>query len=186
MKLHSPFNVLYCILLSFIFIHPVFSQETEDHDKPDEKSRKRYIGRISDQDVILPLISIEWGIPDRWSFTSMYVREFDKDKERKTWHHNLCVTLSPGISGGRLGLGYLNIFDPQSNSAFGLLSQARLVLLRTWGNPLALPPNQTFLGGEIRSSLTGLLNLGMGYYTQISGSEGGKDKLLGFHIGIGI
>jgi len=186
-EMHRILNRNTATILFLLFcVNAVFSQEAEEKVEPKAKSNKKFVVRLSEQDLIIPVTSIEWGIPDRWSFTSTYAHEFDKNRDRKTWHHNLCVTISPGISGGRLGLGYLNIFDPKSGQDFGLLSQARIVLLRTWGNPLSTSSNRTFLGGEIRSSLTGLLNLGIGYYIQMSDSEGDKDNLFGFHIGIGI
>ena len=66
----------------------------------------------TDQDVFLPVTSIEWGIPDRWSFTSRYVHMFEKERDGKTRLHNLTVTLIPGTDGGRLGVGYQSVFIP--------------------------------------------------------------------------
>ena len=142
--------------------------------------------RLSDQDVILPITSIEWGSPDRWSFTSRYVHELDKDKEDREWHHSLSVAFSPGISGGRFGIGYLLLYDPKSSSDFGIFGEARTVLLRTWGNPLATDPDITFIGAEIRTAISFLLNLGVGYYKPIPDSDGDNEGFFGFHVGVGI
>ena len=111
---------------------------------------------------------------------------FEKDRDNKTWLHNLSISLSPGIAGGRLGIGYQGIFSPRSMKDFGVFSEARVVLLRTWGNPLSTVSNRTFVGAEIRSSLSFLINLGIGYYTQISDSNSDREQFYGFHIGIGI
>jgi len=178
--------VLYAFVLIFLFGHPAWSQETEQSMNQKKSGGGRGMLKLNDQDVILPITSIEWGLPDRWSFTSRYVHMFQTDRNDKTWLHNLSVSLSPGISGGRLGVGYQGIFSPRSIPDFGIFSEARVVLLRTWGNPLSADPHRTFIGAEIRSSLSFLINLGIGYYTQISGSSNDQEQFFGFHVGIGI
>jgi len=140
----------------------------------------------SGQNVFLPITSIEWGSPDRLSITSRYIRELDNKRENQRWHNNLSVSLSPGISGGRIGFGYLGLFDPQPNNDFAVFTEARIVLLRTWWNPLSTSSARTFLGGELRVAISFLLNVGIGYYKQISSSAAPKDNFYGFHIGVGI
>ena len=186
MKFRHILWVSYVISLLFLIVHPVWSQESEQTTKQKKSGDGRGMIQLSDQDVILPITSIEWGTPDRWSITSRYVHMFEKDRDNKTWLHNLSISLSPGIAGGRLGIGYQGIFSPRSMPDFGVFSEARIVLLRTWGNPLSTVPNRTFVGAEIRSSLSFLINLGIGYYTQISGSNSDREQFYGFHIGIGI
>ncbi len=146
------------------------------------------------QDVFLPITSVEWGAPDRWSFTARYVHMFDAVEVRDTTRslNNLTVTLSPGTAGGRLGLGYENIFDSKKGrrgtSGFdvALLSEARVVLLRTWGSPLTAPSGGTFAGGELRTSLVGVCNIGVGYYAPYGGKSVGATSFWGVHAGIGI
>ncbi|UCC79300.1 MAG: hypothetical protein JSW64_13660 [Candidatus Zixiibacteriota bacterium] len=181
MKLKCIQNIIYGIIV-FVFSVGFVSAQDPEHKPPNEKS----VFRLSERDIILPITSIEWGSPDRWSITSRYIRELDERKEKRTWHNNLSVSISPGISGGRIGFGYLGLFDPQSMSDFGVFFEARAVLLRTWGNPLSTSPNRTFWGGELRVALSFLLNLGVGYYKQLSNSDGLKDSFYGFHIGVGI
>ncbi|MDP8209100.1 MAG: hypothetical protein P9L92_20725 [Candidatus Electryonea clarkiae] len=141
--------------------------------------------QLSDQDVLLPITSIEWGMPDRWSITSRYIHMFQKDRCNKTLLNNLCVTLSPGTAGGRFAIGYQGILTPPSMHAFALLSEARAVLLRTWGDPLATKPNHTFVGGELRITIV-FINFGIGYYNQISDSRSDREQFYGLHIGFGI
>lgn len=142
--------------------------------------------QLSDQDVILPISSIEWGTPDRWFITSRYVHMFEKDRDNKTWLNSLTITLSPGIAGGRFAIGYQGILPSRSMPDFAVLSEVRAVLLRTWGNPLSTIQNRTFVGAEFRIGLSWMLNLGIGYYTQISASNSDHEQFYGFHIGLGI
>jgi hypothetical protein len=144
-----------------------------------------------DQDVVLTVSSIEWGAPDRWSFTARYLHMFDRKAERdaKPWLNNLAVTLSPGTAGGRLGIGYQGVYTPDKptpGSDFALLIEARAVLLRTWGRPLSARAGCTFAGGEVRISLQGGVVVGVGYYRQASDTVDDRDSFWGYHVGIGM
>jgi hypothetical protein len=145
----------------------------------------------SDQDVVLAVSSIEWGAPDRWSFTTRYVHMFDRKAERdaKSWLSNLSVTLSPGTAGGRFGLGYQAIYTPNKSkpgSDFAFLGEARAVLLRTWGQPLVTAADGTFAGGEVRISLQGGVVVGVGHYRRVSCTTAGRGSVWGLHVGIGM
>ena len=134
----------------------------------------------------MPITSIEWGTPDRWSFTSRYIHSFEKERKRRIWHSNFTVFLSPGLSGGRIGAGFLGIYSPSSPKLreFDLLGELRGVLLRTWGNPLSTSFNTTFAGAEMKISLSWLLNFSAGYYSPITNED--IKPFWGFHLGIGI
>ncbi|MBU0518747.1 hypothetical protein KKA00_12790 [bacterium] len=186
MNIRYRLIVPYAFVLIFLFAHPVWSQESEQSTKQKKSGGGRGMIQLSDQDVILPITSIEWGSPDRWSITSRYVHMFQTDRDNKTWLHNLSISLSPGITGGRFGIGYQGIFSPRSMPDFGVFSEARVVLLRTWGNPISAVPDRTYAGAEIRGSLSFLFNIGIGYYKQISDSNGNSGDLYGFHVGVGI
>lgn len=186
MKIRQILKVSYVVSLLLLFAHPVWSQDSLQTANPKKSSPRRLMFQLSDQDVILPITSIEWGTPDRWSITSRYMHMFEKDRNNKTWLNNFTITLSPGTTGGRFGIGYLSIYDPGSETYLDIISEARVVLLRTWGNPLTTLPNRTFVGAEIRTSLSFLFNVGIGYYIQISGPDSDREQFYGFHVGIGI
>jgi hypothetical protein len=174
------------ILLLLLYSNTILSQESEEKDKPKKRPNQSFVFRLSEQDVILPITSIEWGHPDRWSFTSRYIHGFEKERKRRTWINNIGVSLSPGLSGGRLGVNYLGIYSPASLREFALFSELRGVILRTWGNPLSTNPNTTFAGAEIKICLSWLLNTSIGYYSPITKSNENIKPFWGFHFGIGI
>jgi len=186
MKIPCLLKVPFTVFLLFLVVNSVWCQESEQKEKQQKTRKSKLMWRLSEQDVILPITSIEWGIPDRWSFTSRFVHELGKDRDGKEWFHSLCVTVSPGISGGRFAVSYHNIYDPKSSTDFGILSEARIVLLRTWGNPLSTLPNLTFVGAEFRTGFSWLINFGIGYYSQISDSNGSREQFYGLHVGVGI
>jgi hypothetical protein len=170
------------VLIALLLSAPAWCwTRTADRDGP--MLRRLLLLHQGEHDIVLSVSSIEWGAPDRWSFTSRYVHMFDPKavRDHKLWLHNLTVTAIPGTSGGRLGIGYQNVF-----SRLALLSEARVVLLRTWGRPLVTGLDRTFVGAEVRTSLTGVVNVGTGYYQPVSGDDGDRDGFWGFHVGIGV
>ena len=186
MKIRRILDVPFTVFLLFLFAGLVWSQESDQTENQKKSPPPKLMLQLSEQDVILPITSIEWGTPDRWSFTSRYVHMFEKDRDNKTWLNNITVTLSPGISGGRFGIGYQGILTRRSLLGFTLISEARLVLLRTWGNPLSAVTNRTYWGAEIRTSFSWLINIGIGYYSQISSTDDYEENFYGFHVGVGI
>jgi hypothetical protein len=179
----SKFSFLGLLLLALAL--PAWSRE--EQSAPPKKKHRSWMD-LSDQDTIVPVSSVEWGTPDRWSLTARYVHFFEKDRNYKRWLHNLTVALSPGTDGGRLGVGYLGVFspDPASKPDWAMFIEARTVLLRTWSNPLETEANRTFVGAEIRFAPTIFFNIGGGYYRQVSSSDGSHDSFWGYHIGIGM
>lgn len=146
-------------------------------------AQHRWFGALSEDDVLLPVSAIEWGVPDRWSVTARYQHMFTKDRNArplKPWIHSAAVTLSPGTDGGRLGAGYQGIWRLQAP----VLVEARVVALRTWGHPLTTAPGRTFLGPEVRCSLTGVVNVGAGWYRRVDG--GPPESFWGLHCGVGM
>ncbi len=147
--------------------------------------RGQLMWTLTEDDVLLPITSLEWGRPDRVSFTSRYLHLFTQDRDRKPWVHAATATLSPGTDGGRLGVGYKGVWKGPSRS-LPLMPEARVVLLRTWGHPLQTAPGRTFLGGELRLGLTFLGNAGVGWYRSTSETGGRRESFWALHVGVGL
>jgi hypothetical protein len=163
---------------------PAASQEASC---PSENSeQRRLMKRLGPRDVLLPITSIEWGTPDRWSFTSRYVHGFYDSRERLPRRDNISVVLSPGTAGGRLGVGYYGLFELEGKRELIVILESRAVLLRTWGNPLETEADRTFAGIELRGGIGPVCNIGVAWYRQVSSSESAGDSIVGVHIGIGM
>ena len=174
---------LFFLVAQVLYTMQAWSQETVDAGN--ERESTLLLVRLGKRDIILPLSSIEWGTPDGWSITSRYIHSFGEDTDQKTWLHNLTMTLSPGSGGGRFGFGYQLVFVPPPLPETAVFGEARLVLLRTWGEPLDFPVNQTFAGVEFRLSPVAMINGGVGYYRQLANPTDTSASFWGFHIGIG-
>ncbi len=179
---------LCAVSLSMACADPAWSQEVARTRKP-----KTGIARFffpTDQDVFLPVTTVEWGSPDRWSFSARYIHMFQKERDHVRVLHNFTVTLSPGTAGGRVGAGYENIFTIRKSrpgrEGLTLLSEAKVVALRTWGHPIGTDAHQTFVGGELRTSLAGVANIGVGYYVPCATAAGHPKAFWGLHFGVGI
>lgn len=173
------------VLLLFASADAAWSQGAARTRKP-----KTGIARFffpTDQDVFLPVTTVEWGVPDRWSFSARYIHMFQKERDHVRVLHNVTVTLTPGTAGGRMGVGYENIFNTRTNRpGMTLLSEAKVVVLRSWGDPISTDAGRTFIGGELHTSLHGVVNIGVGYYAPHSTGDGRPKAFWGVHFGVGI
>jgi hypothetical protein len=158
---------------------PAAAQQTSGPQHERSLLSQLFMRKFGAQDVTLLVSGFEWGAPDRWSFTSRYVHMFQTDRDHKRMLHNFTATLSPGLAGARLGAGYQNV-------SFGLLSEARAVLLRTWREPITADPNRTFAGVELRTSLTGVASAGVGWYTPVGTAPASRKAFVGLHVGVGM
>jgi hypothetical protein len=163
-----------------LFLAPAV--RSEDVNPAEKKPSPSWLAlRLSEHDVYLPVSSVEWGIPDRWSLTTRYVHMFTEDRDHAEWVNCFTATLAPGSGGARLGAGYHAVYTPRS-----ILGEARIVFLRTWGDPLETDAGRTFAGVELRVSVTGVVNVGAGYYRRIAGAESRSDSFWGYHVGVGM
>jgi len=191
MKFRRLFNSTIALLILILSVNSTLGQDTKPDEKQQKSKNRQGMIHFSDGSILLPITAVEWGAPDRWSFTTMYVssvwRDEDEVENKKTWHSNLHATLSPGLSGGRLGLGYGLIYDPPEWGDFGIVSSFRAVLLRSWGHPLSASAGRTYAGAELKVSLSFLLSISVGYYSQISDpGNDSTEEFWGFHCGFGI
>ncbi|MBI4911247.1 MAG: hypothetical protein HY823_00780 [Acidobacteria bacterium] len=180
MSVHRPVLGFGCAWLM------VFSGTGLGAQPGDRPARRQLAWFLSPDDVLLPISSVEWGRPDRWSFTSRYVHMFTKHRDARpgpAWIHSATFLASPGTDGGRLGVGYHGVLNRKAP----ILLEARVVLLRTWGQPLdGRAPGMNHVGPELRMSFTGVFNLGAGYYRRNSSGALGEKAFWGVHLGVGM
>ena len=138
------------------------------------------------QDVLLVLSSLEWGVPDRLSFTSRYIHMFDPAGEKLTHRNNFVASFSPGVDGVRAGLGWGGITYVGGAKGPGIMSEVRTVLLRTWDRPLIADPRTTYLGAEARISVTAVVSVTGGWYRRVTAAPGRPDHFWGLHVGVGM
>jgi hypothetical protein len=85
-----------------------------------------------------------------------------------------------------VGVGYYGLFELKEKRDLVLFIEPRAVLLRTWGNPLETGADRTFAGLELRGGVGPFLNIGVGWYRQVSSGEGEADSMVALHFGIGM
>jgi hypothetical protein len=90
-------------------------------------------------------------------------------------HSFLVLQVEAGEGGGKLQFGY--------GSWYMAGGAVKLSLLRTWGDPIGIEPNQTYLGAECQLNLF-LLNGAVGLYAEIDG-DGEDETLVTWSAGIG-
>ncbi len=175
-----------------LFVTPTKAQENNNRTNMDSTAEKKgfsirdiILHKFSDDDVSILITSIEWGVPDRLSFTSRYIHMFTQDRDTKKVINNFTATVSPGIDGLRIGAGYEMILSKGSFFGIDLLSELRMTYLHTWSNPIGAAKNENYGGIELRSSVIGVLNIGVGYFLPLSSSSD-SGSLISLHAGVGI
>ncbi len=171
-------------MIAVLILSAALSGKAEGEENQSVNKKKQSLFRLTENDIILPLTSIEWGVPDRWSFTSRYIHSFGDQKKKTSWKNGAGLSLSPGWSGGRIGVDYIGIYLREDMKDFALFTQFRGTILRTWGNPLSAEADETYLGAEVKFCISWLLDIGAGYYYPLSDKDG--EPFFGFHFGVGI
>jgi hypothetical protein len=95
---------------------------------------------------------------------------------------SLLVELRPGLDGGSLAMGLAPFHAGSGGFTFaGVALRARL--LRTWGSPVGLPPDQTYAGAEL--SVAWIIQASLGVVRRVSGSSGPTTALT-WSVGLGL
>ena len=96
--------------------------------------------------------------------------------------HGLLVQVQPGLGGVAFNLGYTPVALPAWGSqAVGFAVKARL--LRSWGSPMAIEPNQTFAGAEV--GVAWIVKVSFGYLHRVE-SGPGKASVFTWSVGVGL
>jgi len=97
---------------------------------------------VSGQWHMLPALGLRAGIPQKASVALGIVA--GKNYRERGHTEDVALYVEPGLSAGRASLAYINGFG-NMGSGFGIAATA----LRTWKDPVNLPTNATYAGGEI-------------------------------------
>jgi hypothetical protein len=160
-------------LLAFAYSSSVMAQtEASDKDEDGEIIPWNLYYHLSDDSGILLLSSIEYGIPERLSLSTMYIKRI-----ADSWSMNFI--LSPGVSGFKVRTGITYGWQQ-----YHPLIHFNFALIRTWGSPIKVKSKETICGIELRASAIILMDIG--YYLRISDIDSKEDKFFGVHFGIGI
>jgi hypothetical protein len=128
-----------------------------------------------------PALSAEWGSPLRVS-ENLGVRIGSGTPEEPGTGRGLLLQVQPGQGGGAVNVGY----TPFSLSAWGAQPVGVAVkarLLRSWGSPSAIEPNQTFGGAELEAAW--IVKVSFGVLWRL-GSGSGKATAFTWSIGVGL
>lgn len=88
------------------------------------------------------------------------------------------VVAGVGMHGARGGVGY------RMTSMMGMQLMANAFFLRTWNDPLGVPPRQGYVGGDVRVGMM-LVSVGLGAIVRVSGDRGARMRPTA-SIGIGL
>ena len=83
-----------------------------------------------------------------------------------------------GQAGGRAGVGY------RMTAMMGAQLMANAFYLRTWRDPLGVPPRQGYVGGDVRVGMM-FTSVGVGAIVRVSGVRGAPVRLTA-SVGIGL
>jgi len=129
-----------------------------------------------------PALSLEIGSPQKLS-GNLGIRIGLVRAGEPDYGKGLLLQLQPGLGGGAVNLGWAPVALPAWGSqAVGFVVKARL--LRTWGDPWALEPDQTFAGGEV--GLAWIVKVSFGVLTRVGSGGSGKKTTFTWSIGVGL
>jgi len=129
-----------------------------------------------------PALSIEVGSPQKLS-ANLGLRIGLVGEGEADYGKGLLIQVQPGLGGGALNVGFAPVALPAWGSqAVGFVVKARL--LRTWGDPWAIEPDQTFAGGEV--GLAWIVKVSVGVLTRVGSGGEGKKTIVTWSFGIGL
>ena len=126
---------------------------------------------------MLPALGLRAGIPQKASAAIGLVA--GKNYQEKGHTEDLALYVEPGLSAGRASFAYISGFG-NMGSGFGIAGTA----LRTWKDPLNLPTNATYVGGEIWLWPLFFSGPRVGVFRRITGSSPGWFLTADFGFGL--
>jgi hypothetical protein len=99
------------------------------------------VDSVTGQWHLVPALGLRAGTPQKLSGAFGLVAGQNSRESGRT--HDMTVYVEPGLSAGRATLGYLSAFG-NMGAGYGVGA----TVIRTWRDPLTVPDNATFIGGE--------------------------------------
>jgi hypothetical protein len=88
------------------------------------------------------------------------------------------IIAEPGLGGGMVGIGETTF------GGLGMMARRQFSVLRTWGDPWLVGPDQTYVGLDVRFAV-GYVGLGFGGYVRIPEADADPGVLFTTSFGIG-
>ena len=88
------------------------------------------------------------------------------------------LTAEPGLGGGMVGIGQTTF------GGVGMMARRQLSVLRTWGDPWMVGPDQTYVGLDVRVAIA-YVGLGVGGYVRIPEADADPGVLFTASFGFG-
>src|SRR3954469_10189102 len=121
---------------------------------------------VSGEWHMLPALGLRAGIPQKASAALGLVT--GKNYRERGHSEDVALYVEPGLSAGRASLGYIN---GAGNMGSGLGVAA--TVLRTWKDPINMPTNATYVGGEVWAWPAFFIGPRIGGFRKITGTSRG-------------
>jgi hypothetical protein len=124
-------------------------------------------------------VSMIHGVRIGWpQKLSGYVGVGIAEKRFEDGYTGWALTVEPGLGGGSIGVGHT------TTGGLGMTARRQLAVLRTWGDPWLVGPDQTYVGLDVRI-LIAYVGFSVGGYVRVPEPDVDPGALLalGFVIG---
>jgi hypothetical protein len=114
-----------------------------------------------------PLAGVRLGFPQK---LSAHVGVALVQERTEYGYTGWALTVEPGLGGGLVGIG------PTGSGGIGMTGRMQAALLRTWGDPWLVGPDQTYVGADARFTI-GYIGFAIGGYLRVP-EEGADPGIL--------
>ena len=117
-------------------------------------------------------LAVIGGVKAGWpQKLSAYVGIGIAEKRFERGYTGWALTVEPGLGGGMVGIGHT------TTGGIGMTARAQLAVLRTWGDPWMVGPDQTYAGVDVRTMI-GFFGIAVGGFVRIPEGENDVGVLL--------
>ena len=124
---------------------------------------------------VAPIAGVRLGWPQK---VSAYVGIGIPQKRFEHGYTGWAVTVEPGLGGGLVGVGHT------TTGGIGMTWRGQAAVLRTWGDPWLVGPDQTYVGGDVRMMIA-WFGFSVGGFVRVPEGENDPGALLTASLVIG-